>query len=196
MDGGTYDDDAAAGVNVALDSAPVPPSPARAEILHAALRGAGIGLVAALPETWLVPLLHSLDGDTGIRLVEVAREDEAVGIAMGAHLAGTRAAALMQNHGLFSALNAVVSGALLYRIPLLLLVSDRGHFGERDPWQTEGGRHTRRVLEAVGVVHDDVVDPDPGAVARQVVEAVSLAEASLSPVALLLTRRFLWEEPG
>jgi len=174
----------------------VPPSPARAEILHAALRGAGIGLVAALPETWLVPLLHSLHGDAGIRLVEVVREDEAVGIAMGAHLAGARAAALMQNHGLFSALNAVVSGALLYRIPLLLLVSDRGHFGERDPWQTEGGRHTRRVLEAVGVVHDDVGDPDPGAVARQVAEAVTLAEASLSPVALLLTRRFLWEEPA
>jgi sulfopyruvate decarboxylase subunit alpha len=174
----------------------VPPSPARAQVLHSALTGAGIGLVAALPETWLVPLLHSLDGDPGIRLVEVTSEDEAVGIAMGAHLAGGRAAALMQNHGLFSALNAVVSGALLYRVPVLLLISDRGHFGERDPWQTEGGRHTRRVLDAVGIVHDDVADPDPGAVARQVNDAATLAEASLSPVALLLTRRFLWEEAG
>jgi sulfopyruvate decarboxylase subunit alpha len=78
----------------------------------------------------------------------------------------------------------------------LLLISDRGHFGERDPWQTEGGRHTRRVLDAVGIVHDDVADPDPGAVARQVNDAATLAEASLSPVALLLTRRFLWEEAG
>jgi sulfopyruvate decarboxylase subunit alpha len=174
----------------------VPPSPARAEVLHAALSGAGIDLVAALPETWLVPLLHSLATDPGIRLVEVAREDEAVGIAMGAHLAGGRAAALMQNHGLFSALNAVVSGALLYRIPLLLLISDRGHFGERDPWQTEGGRHTRGVLDSLGIVHDDVADPDPGAVSRQVADAATLAEASLAPVALLLTRRFLWEEPA
>jgi sulfopyruvate decarboxylase subunit alpha len=171
----------------------VPPSPARAGVLHAALAEAGVDVVAALPETWLVPLLHSLGADAGIRLVEVVREDEAVGIAMGVHLAGGRAAALMQNHGLFSALNSVVSGALLYRLPLLLLVSDRGHFGERDPWQTEGGRHTRRVLDALGIVHDDVADPDPATVARQLGDAVTLAEASLAPVALLLTRRFLWE---
>jgi sulfopyruvate decarboxylase subunit alpha len=149
-------------------------------------------MVATLPETWLVPVLVALDADPEIRLVEVAKEDEAVGIAMGAHLAGGRVAALMQNHGLFAALNAVVSGAMLYRIPLLLLISDRGHLGERDPWQTEGGRHTRRVLDAVGIVHDELVDPDDAA--RKVADAVTLAEASLSPVALLLTRRFLWED--
>jgi len=174
--------------------AAVPPSPARAKILHEALAGTGIELVATLPETWLVPLLRALDGDPGIRVVEVAKEDEAVGIAMGAHLAGARAAALMQNHGLFAALNAVVSGAMLYRIPLLLLISDRGHLGERDPWQTEGGRHTRRVLDAVGIVRDDLVDPDDAA--RKVRDAAELAEASLAPVALLLTQRFLWEVPA
>ena len=155
------------------------------------MHGAGIQVVAALAETWLVPLLRALKDDPGIRVVEVAKEDEAVGIAMGAHLAGVRAAALMQNHGLFAALNGVVSGAMLYRIPLLLLISDRGHFGERDPWQTEGGRHTRRVLDAVGIVRDDLVDPDDAG--RKVTDAATLAEASLSPVALLLTRRFLWE---
>lgn len=155
------------------------------------MSGAGVDLVATLPETWLVPLLRSLESDPGLRVVEVVKEDEAVGIAMGAHLAGARAAVLMQNHGLFSALNAVISGAMLYRIPLLLLISDRGHFGERDPWQTEGGRHTRRVLDALGIVHDELVDPDDAA--RKVGDAVTLAEASLFPVALLLTRRFLWE---
>lgn len=151
-------------------------------------------MVAALAETWLVPLLAALEDDPGLRVVEVAKEDEAVGIAMGAHLAGVRAAALMQNHGLFAALNAVVSGAMLYRIPVLLLISDRGHFGERDPWQTEGGRHTRRVLDALGIVRDDLVDPDDAG--RKVADAATLADTSLSPVALLLTRQFLWETPA
>ncbi|HTC81823.1 MAG TPA: thiamine pyrophosphate-binding protein [Acidimicrobiia bacterium] len=172
----------------------MPPSPARAKILHDALSGAGVDLVATLPETWLVPLLRALEADPGMRVVEVAKEDEAVGIAMGAHLAGARAAALMQNHGLFASLNAVLSGTMLYRVPLLLLISDRGHFGERDPWQTEGGRHTRPVLDAVGIVHDDLVHPDDAA--RKVADALTLAEASLSPVALLLTHRFLWEAPA
>jgi sulfopyruvate decarboxylase subunit alpha len=170
---------------------PVPPSAARAKALHDALSDAGIEVVAALAETWLVPLLRTLEADPGLRLVEVAKEDEAIGIAMGAQLAGTRAAALMQNHGLFASLNALLSGAMLYRIPLLLLISDRGRFGEQDPWQTEGGRHTRRVLDAVGIVHDDLVHPYD--VAHKVRDAASLAEASLSPVALLLTHQFLWE---
>jgi sulfopyruvate decarboxylase subunit alpha len=172
----------------------VPPSPGRAKVLHDALSGAGIELVATLPETWLMPLLRELEADPALRVVEVAKEDEAIGIAMGAQLAGARAAALMQNHGLFAALNAVVSGAMLYRVPLLLLISDRGHFGERDPWQTEGGQHTRRVLDAVGIVRDDLVDPDDAA--GKVRDAAALAVASLSPVALLLTRRFLWEAPA
>jgi sulfopyruvate decarboxylase subunit alpha len=170
----------------------VPPSPARAKVLHDALSGAGIDLIATLPETWLVPLLQVLEQDSAMRVVQVAKEDEAIGIAMGAQLAGSNAAALMQNHGLFSSLNAVLSGAMLYRIPLLLLISDRGHFGERDPWQTEGGRHTRRVLDAIGIERQDLVDPDHAA--RQVRDAVTLAQASLSPVALLLTHRFLWED--
>jgi sulfopyruvate decarboxylase subunit alpha len=169
----------------------VPASPVRAKILHDAMSAAGVEVVATLPETWLLPLVQSLEADPALRVVEVVKEDEAVGIAMGAHLAGARAAVLTQNHGLFSALNAVISGAMLYRIPLLLLISDRGHFGERDPWQTEGGRHTRRVLDALGIVHDELVDPDDAA--RKVGDAVTLAEASLFPVALLLTRQFLWE---
>ena len=172
----------------------MPPSPARAKILHDALSAAGLEVVATLPETWLVPLVRSLEADPALRVVEVVKEDEAVGIAMGAHLAGARAAVLMQNHGLFSALNAVISGAMLYRIPLLLLISDRGHLGERDPWQTEGGRHTRRVLDALGIVRDDLLDPDEAA--RKVADAVTLAEVSLFPVALLLTRQFLWEAEG
>ena len=35
--------------------------------------------------------------------------------------------------------NGIVSCGQLYRIPLLMLISQRGSFGERDPWQCEGG---------------------------------------------------------
>jgi len=101
---------------------------------------------------------------------------------------------LMQNHGLFAAVNGIVSGAMLYRIPLLMLVSDRGHLGERDPWQTEGGRYTRRVLDALGIVRDDLVDPED--VGVEVDKAMTLAQSSLSPVALLLSRDLMWEEPA
>ena len=79
-------------------------------------------------------------------------------------------------------------------MPLLMMISDRGHLGERDPWQTEGGRYTRRVLDALNVVHEDLVSPDE--VAVRVDRALTLAHSSLSPVALLMTRSLLWEEPA
>jgi sulfopyruvate decarboxylase subunit alpha len=101
---------------------------------------------------------------------------------------------LMQNHGLLQSVNGIVSLAQLYQIPLLLLISDRGHLGEPDPWQTQGGRTTRPVLDALGIVTDEL--SDPATVQLQVARAMTLAEASSAPVALLLTRDLMWEALG
>src|SRR2546421_12095705 len=139
-------------------------------------------------------LIRMAEDDPSMILVRLAKEEEGVGVSMGAHLAGMRSAMLMQNHGLFASVNGIVSGAMLYRIPLLMLISDRGHLGERDPWQTEGGRVTRRVLDALGIVRDDLVFA--GEVEPKVRKAVTLAHSSLSPVALLLGRDLMWEEPA
>jgi sulfopyruvate decarboxylase subunit alpha len=98
---------------------------------------------------------------------------------------------LMQNHGLLQSVNGIVSLAQLYKIPLLMLVSDRGHLGEADPWQTQGGKTTRPLLDALGIVGDEL--RDPVTVQLQVSRAMTLAQASLSPVALLLTRELMWE---
>ena len=57
----------------------------------------------------------------------------------------------MQNHGFLASVNGIVSCAQLYRIPLLMLISHRGEFGERDPWQTEGGGVTEHVLQALRI---------------------------------------------
>ena len=99
---------------------------------------------------------------------------------------------LMQNHGFLASVNGIVSGAQLYRIPLLMLVSARGEFGERDPWQTEGGGVTTQVLEALRVPTrrlDAAAD-----VPRGIAEAMTLAYAASRPVALLLGRSLMWEE--
>ena len=163
-------------------------------VLYQALKSAGVELVSALPETWLVHLIRLAEQDPEMILVRLAKEEEGIGISAGAHLAGKRSALLMQNHGLLQSVNGIVSLALLYKIPLLLLISDRGHLGERDPWQTEGGKYTRRVLDGLGIVHDDLVDP--ALVEQQVARGMTLAQASLSPVALLLNRALMWEEPA
>ena len=153
-----------------------------------------MGLLSALPETWLVYLIRMAEEDPEMILVRLAKEEEGVGVSMGAHLAGLKSALLMQNHGYLAAINGIVSGAMLYKIPLLMLISDRGHLGERDPWQTEGGKYTRRALDALGIMRDDLTTAEE--VDRRVAKAMALAQSSLSPVALLLSRDLMWEEPA
>ncbi len=174
--------------------AAVPVSETNSKVVYEGLRAAGVRLVSALPETWLVHLIRMAEDDPDMILVRLAKEEEGVGVSMGAHLAGVRSALLMQNHGFLQAINGIVSGALLYKIPLLMLISDRGHLGERDPWQTEGGRFTRRVLDAVNIVWDELWTPDE--VDHKVAKAMTLAQSSLAPVGLLLTRDLMWEEPA
>ncbi|HYT25762.1 MAG TPA: thiamine pyrophosphate-binding protein [Actinomycetota bacterium] len=169
----------------------MPVSERSSKLVYDALLAAGVEVVSALPETWLVHLIRLAEDDPGMTLVRLAKEEEGVGISAGAHLAGRKSAMLMQNHGFLQSVNGIVSLALLYKIPLLMLISDRGHLGEPDPWQTEGGKATRPVLDALGIVTDEL--RDPAQVQLQVGRGMTLAQASLSPVALLLTRDLMWE---
>ena len=159
-------------------------------VIYEALKANGVRLISALPETWLVHLIRMADEDPDMTLVRLAKEEEGVGISAGAHLAGVKSAMLMQNHGFLASVNGIVSCAQLYRIPLLMLISHRGSFGERDPWQTEGGGVTEDVLHALRIPfqHLDQVDQ----VAHRIAEAQTLALSSNKPVALLLDRDLMW----
>ena len=148
--------------------------------------------MSALPETWLVHLIRMAEDDPDMILVRLAKEEEGVGISAGAHLAGLRSAMLMQNHGFLASINGIVSGAQLYRIPLLMLISHRGEFGERDPWQTEGGAVTEELLRALRIPYAYLEDPSH--VARRIAKAQTLAHSASKPVALLLCRDLMWED--
>ena len=137
-------------------------------------------------------LIRMADDDPEMILVRLAKEEEGVGVSAGAHFAGVKSAMLMQNHGFLASINGIVSFAQLYRIPLLMLISYRGHFGERDPWQTEGGGVTEPLLQALGIRYQFL--DDPANVEPYIADALTLAYSSLRPVALLLTRKLMWEE--
>jgi len=156
------------------------------KVVYQGIKHAGIRSVSALPETWLGLLLQRIEADPDIRLIQVAREEEAIGIAAGAYFAGEPHLLLMQNHGFLAAINGIVSLAQLYGIPLCMLVALRGHWGEPYPWHTRGGIVTEPVLRALGIPFEYARDPRE--VGRQIREAWTFSESSLSPVALLLTR--------
>jgi sulfopyruvate decarboxylase subunit alpha len=170
----------------------MPVSVDASRVIYEALRAQGVRLVSALPETWLVHLIRMAEEDPEMILVRLAKEEEGVGLSAGAHFAGVRSAMLMQNHGFLAAINGVVSGAQLYRIPLLMLISDRGSFGEADPWQTEGGLVTEHVLQALRIPFERLEAREH--CGRRIARALTLAYSSNRPVALLLGRELMWED--
>src|SRR5947207_8307398 len=153
----------------------MPVSTTNSRLIYDALKACDVKIMSALPETWLVHLIRMADEDPDMTLVRIAKEEEAIGISAGAHLAGVNSALLMQNHGFLAAINPIVSLAFLYRIPLLMLISHRGHWGEKDPWQTQGGRFTEPILKALAIPYDHLTDPSN--VERQIKEAQALAES-------------------
>src|SRR6266849_2702397 len=170
----------------------MPVSATNSKLIYDALKGCGIRLMSALPETWLVHLIRLADDDPEMILVRLAKEEEGVGISAGAHFAGVKSAMLMQNHGFLASINGIVSFAHLYKIPLLMLISYRGTHGERDPWQTQGGNVTEPLLRALGIPYSFLDASDN--VRKRIGQAQTLAESSLQPVVLLLTRDLMWEE--
>lgn len=169
----------------------MPVSIKNSQIIYDSLKAAGIEIISALPETWLVHLIRMAEEDPDMQLVRLAKEEEGVGISAGAHLAGARSAMLMQNHGFLASINGIVGLAHLYHIPLLMIISYRGEFGEPDPWQTQGGGVTVPLLDALGIPW--VVLEEPEHVARRIENAQVLAYSALKPVAVLLTRGLMWE---
>src|SRR5713101_8304832 len=157
----------------------MPVSLDNSKLIYHALKACGIQMLSALPETWLVHLIQIAEDDPQMTLVRLAKEEEGVGLSAGAHFAGVQSAMLMQNHGFLASINGIVSFAHLYKIPLLMLISYRGTFGERDPWQTQGGNVTEALLRALGIPYFflDALD----SVRKRIGQAQTLAESSLQP---------------
>src|SRR5438067_4569089 len=161
-------------------------------LIYDAIKAYHIRLMSALRETWLVHLIRLADEDPEVTLVRLAKEEEGVGISAGAHLAGVKSAMLMQNHGFLASINGIVSLAHLYKVPLLMLISYRGDFGERDPWQTQGGGVTETLLHSLGIPYKPLEHAEH--VAPRIRAAQTLAESACKPVALLLCRDLMWED--
>ena len=120
-----------------------------------ALQASGVELVVSLPCAMLSGILDEVDGLT-IRRIPVCREEEGIGIAAGAALAGKSAVLIMQNSGLGNCINALASLTCFYQLPLFLLMSHRGGRGEQISAQIPMGLAAPRLLDVVSIEHKPI----------------------------------------
>jgi phosphonopyruvate decarboxylase len=119
----------------------------------ALLEAQGYDFFTGVPCSMISSLIAALEAHPRLPYVPAVREDVAVGLAAGAWLAGRRPMVLMQNSGLGTSLNALVSLSLMYRLPALLLVTWRGHGGQDAPEHLLMGEISPSLLEMIRIPH-------------------------------------------
>ncbi|HWR73911.1 MAG TPA: sulfopyruvate decarboxylase subunit alpha [Nitrospirota bacterium] len=124
------------------------------EDLITILRENGVNFTASLPCEKFKTLLAMLPA--AFPHIALTREEEGVGIAGGAALAGKRPALFVQSSGVGNMINALLSLTVYYRLPLALFVSRRGIYKEKIDAQLPMGLRLPGILEGAGIAFSDI----------------------------------------
>ena len=158
-----------------------------AAIITEGLKKAGIDFVATLPDQNFAPLVRAIDGNPAFRHVPLCREEEGVGICVGAYLTGKKTAMVMQNGGFLNSCNVLTTLSIQQEIPSLLLIYYAGDRGDRG--FTTLGSVTEPVLQGLGIRSYVLRDIDEAG--EILADAQILASDAKRPVAVLLTKSAL-----
>ena len=112
-----------------------------------------VRVVTYVPDNVLIPLISGFKADDRLTVFSATREEEAIGIACGAYLGGSRTLVMMQSSGFGNIPNALASLATPYQIPVLMIISERGSLGEYNSVQVPITRVIRPTLDALGIPH-------------------------------------------
>ena len=150
------------------------------------LDDSGFDFYTGVPDTTLAGIIAVLA--TQGRYIASVREDESVGIAAGAFLAGKQPVVLIQNSGLGNCLNALTSLNLIYDMPCLLLISWRGYQGKDAPEHLVMGEVCTKILDTVSIP-SRLITPDT--FQNDIGWARDHMKSQKTPVALMLTQGVL-----
>lgn len=124
------------------------------------LAGCGVKLVASLPDNWITDLISAIDGDQRFQHVPVNREESAIGLCAGAYMGGMGSAAVMGASGFMTCIYALTKINYSYEIPLLLLTTLRGAFGDHHKHHISNGLYFEPVLNAIDMPYTIVDSED------------------------------------
>ena len=156
--------------------------------LYRLLKDIGVQQVAIVPDAGHSRLIRAFEADNEVRVVSLTTEEEGVAMLAGAWLGGQRGVLLLQSSGVGNCIN-MLSLPQICRMPLLMIVTMRGEWGEFNPWQVPMGQGTQAALEAVGVIVKRADEPHE--IVRAVSGGANLAFNTWRPVAVLIGQNAL-----
>lgn len=142
--------------------------------------------IAYVPDAGHARLIDRCGAHRDMILVPLTTEEEGVALLAGAWLGGERGVLLMQSSGVGNCVN-MFSLTRTCRMPLLMLVTMRGQWGEFNPWQVPMGQNTQRLLELTGALVFPLDQGDrPGETAEA---AARMAFEGPAAAAVLISQR-------
>jgi phosphonopyruvate decarboxylase len=125
-----------------------------------------------------------------IQYISAAREEDAIGIAVGAYLAGKRPIVLMQNSGLANCVNCLTSLLIPSKIPVLFLVSWRGCPKEKDEpmYHYVMGKTGIGLMKKIGINVQIVSKKDPE---NSILNSIKKMRKNHLPSVIFLRRHLL-----
>jgi phosphonopyruvate decarboxylase len=160
-----------------------------AQLFAEAAKASGFGLWTGVPCSYLKPLINYVIDAPDLRYVAATNEGDAVAIASGAELGGTRAVAMFQNSGLGNAVNPLTSLNAVFRIPILIITTLRGEPGGApdEPQHALMGPITTRMLEVMEIPWE-FFPQEEGKVQPAVDRAVDSMEKKGIPYAFVMKK--------
>ena len=159
--------------------------PEYARLFVEGLKEAGVGVVAALPESLLKTVFRLCAEDNAIHYVQVSNEADMPGICAGTYLAGGRALMIMENSGIRQACEPIARLAYQHAMPLVIAMSYRGEWGEQNWWGHNHAQTMAPILDSLRIPYRFVsaLDEIKPAIAR----AFKHADGGNWPVALVFS---------
>ena len=152
------------------------------------LKDAGVSQVTYVPDAGHAKLINRCHAEKSMRTVSLTTEEEGVAMLAGAWMGGAKGVLLMQSSGVGNCIN-MLSMFQECRLPLLMLVTMRGVWGEFNPWQVPMGGSTAAALTNAGVIVHSVERAED---IRDTVHAsTQLAFNTCRPVAVLIQQRVI-----
>lgn len=156
--------------------------------IHRVFRDQNIRQVTYVPDSGHARLIDLVRADRNMHAIPLTTEEEGVALAVGAWLGGERSVLLMQSSGTGNCIN-MLGMVQECRVPLPMLITMRGEWGEFNPWQVPMSQATGPSLSAMGVaVH--AVDK-ASEVGETVEAALRLAFNTCRAVAVLISQRVI-----
>lgn len=159
---------------------------ASGEKLFRSIAAAKPKLVTGVPDGMLAETIRLCSASKDFHYIACAREEECIGVASGAAMAGERAVVLVQNAGLLNSLGALATMGIRYGLPFVVIVTNRGALADPNGYDIE----KREAFDAGVRPMARVFDFDAGDLPDDLIPAAfKWAEAARKPVIIALEKR-------